>query len=449
MSGVMELKDRLQKEAINTWFRAGCRGTLEWTTGAGKSRCGVLASTWLFRVMEDPSILVITPTQTIRDQAWRDEFDKWGAKELFDNNVECVCIQTAYRYVDKHYDLVICDEIHNYIPITDEYMYFKFFENNKFDKILGLSASIDRELIPKLNTIAPIVDTIDTNKAVKLGLVSPFKVYNIPVEMSFEDRLSYGKYDAEFHLTFKLFNKDLALMFQCLKSKGVFTNFLKSRFNLKNASKGEFNDVWHTYKTYAIRCNTAMRKRKELLYEATSKLEAIDSITKLLGSRYGVIFNQTAKFADKVGELIGETCIVEHSKIKPAKKRKENLKKFMDPKDGVRFISAVKSLNEGANLNRVDYIIIASGTSKLKDFIQRVGRSIRWQDGKEAIVVRLYVKDSQEEKWVGSSQEGYEVVTLFNYKELENYVKRASEDKKLARSIERDRLNDRSNGKSK
>ena len=52
-------------------------------------------------------------------------------------------------------------EIHNYIPITDEYMYFKFFENNRFDKILGLSASIDSSLLPRLDTIAPIVDSID------------------------------------------------------------------------------------------------------------------------------------------------------------------------------------------------------------------------------------------------------------------------------------------------
>ena len=64
-------------------------------------------------------------------------------------------------------------------------------------------------------------------------------------------------------------------------------------------------------------------------------------------------------------------------------------------------------------------------------------------------MVRLYVKDSQEEKWVDSSQEGYDVVTLVNYKELENYVKRINEDPKLARSIERDRHIDRSSGKSK
>lgn len=381
----------------------------------------MLASGWLVKQMEHPSILIITPTQTIRDQAWRDEFKKWGAKSIFEDCVECVCIQTAYRYEGKHYDLVICDEIHNYIPVSEEYEYFKFFENNTYDKLLGLSASIDEELIPKLDTIAPICDSIDTNKAVELGLVSPFVIYNVPISMSLAEKKEYSQCDAEFHQTFKLFNKDLKLMFACLKSANTFKNHLRRKFGTNDV-----RDLFEQYKTFPYRCNNAMRRRKELLYETAGKLEAIGEISKMFKNRKGVIFNQTSKFADKVGELIGDTCIVEHSKIKK-KVRLENLNKYQDGRTKVRRISAVKSLNEGANLKGTDFIIIASGTSKLKDFIQRVGRSIRWEDGKTAIVVRLYMKDSQEEKWVDSSQEGYGVVWLNNYKELKKRVRDLSE----------------------
>jgi superfamily II DNA or RNA helicase len=177
-----------------------------------------------------------------------------------------------------------------------------------------------------------------------------------------------------------------------------------------------------------------MRKRKELLYETKSKLTAVGELSTMFGDRYGVIFNETSKFADEVGKLIGDSCVVEHSKVKPAKLRKLNIQKFQDGRTKVKRISAVKSLNEGANLNRVDFIIIAAGTSKLKDFIQRVGRSIRWQDGKKAMIVRLYIKDSQEEKWVKSSQEGYDVNTLSNYKELKQYVN-STQTEKLANNV--------------
>jgi superfamily II DNA or RNA helicase len=419
----MEVKDRIQKTGVNKWYEADCKGTLQYATGVGKSRCGVLASGWLVKQIEDPSILIITPTQTIRDQAWRDEFKKWGAKSIFDDCVECVCIQTAYKYVDKHYDLVICDEIHNYIPVSEEYEYFKFFDNNTYDKLLGLSASIDEELIPKLNTIAPIVDVIDTNMAVELGLVSPFVIYNIPIKMDEKARKEYARWDAEFHATFSLFDKDLGLMFKCLKDSSVLKYHLQRKFNLKPS---EVAYSLSHYKTFPYRCNTAMRERKKLLYENTSKLSAIGKIVKMFKKRKGVVFNQTAAFADKVGELVGDTCIAEHSKIKK-KVRLENLNKFQDGRTKIRMISAVKSLNEGANLKGVDFVVIASGTSKIKDFIQRVGRSIRWEDGKTAVVVRLYMANSQEEKWVESSQEGYDVITLRDYTELEKRVRDLSE----------------------
>jgi superfamily II DNA or RNA helicase len=424
MSNVMEVKDRIQKEGVNKWFHAGCNGTLQYATGVGKSRCGVLAAGWLVKQMEHPSILIITPTQTIRDQAWIEEFEKWGAKSIFDDCVECVCIQTAYKYVDKHYDLVIADEIHNYIPVSDEYEYFKFFENNKIDKLLGLSASIDEELIPRLDTIAPICDTIDTNTAVELGLVSPFVIYNIPMKMSQEERTTYAKCDAEFFQTFQLFDRSLQTMFACLKSKTTFKYHLQRRFK---ASGHQLDDIIQQYAAYPYRCNAAMRERKTLLYENATKLKAIGEISKMFSDRKGVIFNQTAAFADQVAELIGDTCIAEHSKVKPAKKRRENLNRFQDGRTKIRQIAAVKSLNEGANLKGVDFVVIASGTSKLKDFIQRVGRSIRWEDGKTAVVVRLFMENSQEEKWVKSSQEGYQVITLSGYEELERRVRDLAE----------------------
>jgi superfamily II DNA or RNA helicase len=64
------------------------------------------------------------------------------------------------------------------------------------------------------------------------------------------------------------------------------------------------------------------------------------------------------------------------------------------------------------NVPDISMAIIASGTSKTKDMIQRIGRTVRWEEGKQAIIFRIYIEDSQEEKWVASSQEQYKVETL-------------------------------------
>ena len=73
---VNEIKDRVQREALNTWFKKECRGTLQMATGSGKSRCGVLASEYVVKHKPAARILIITPTQVIRDEAWKNEFDR-------------------------------------------------------------------------------------------------------------------------------------------------------------------------------------------------------------------------------------------------------------------------------------------------------------------------------------------------------------------------------------
>tara|TARA_R110002012_G_scaffold94077_1_gene227944 strand:- start:42 stop:221 length:180 start_codon:yes stop_codon:yes gene_type:complete len=47
--------------------------------------------------------------------------------------------------------------------------------------------------------------------------------------------------------------------------------------------------------------------------------------------------------------------------------------------------------------------IICGITSKSLPMIQRVGRLVRFQEGKTGEIIILYVKDSQEEKWLKNS----------------------------------------------
>jgi len=367
-----EIKDRVQRNGLNKWFQRGQRGTLEYCTGVGKSRCGVLASSWLAnKVDRDSKILIITPTQTIRDSAWIDEFKKWGEKNTLKRNVHIVCIQTAYKWTDHEYDLVICDEVHNYL--SEEY--FKFFQNNTCTRVLGLSASINYEQRVMLNKIAPVVDAITTNTARKLGLVSDFKIINLGIELTEEERKSYDHY---------------------------------SIIIGKNADRG-FTD-WKT-----------INLRKNVLYNAVNKVKAVKSIHSLMEDQYGVIFSQSTEFANKVSTVIGDSCLAYHSKL-TKKKREENLKKFCDGRTKVNVLSTARALDEGANLPRVTFAIIAAGTSKEKSQIQRLGRIIRYEDDKEALLIRLYAKGTKDEQWLKSSQWRYETVYIDEPNEILDYA---------------------------
>ena len=402
---VNEIKDKVQRQALNTWFKNKCRGTLEMATGVGKSRCGVLAADYVCKNKQDAKILIITPTETIRDDAWQAEFEKWGCESLLESNVVRACIQTVYKWENKHFDLVIADEIHNYIPTVKnkDYQFFKFFENNKFDKILGLSASIATSLMPRLWSVAPVVYKVDVQKALELGLISPFVVYNLAVNLTAEERLRYEKADAVFNKLFQIFtnrrgHRDIRVLFSCLNP----VHFKKFCIH-----EGYSPEEYAEMKYYPHRCHQALKARKDILYNAENKVHAIEELVNKLSDRRGIVFSQSIDFANEVyRELGSEISTAFHSKI-TKKNRKKRIDDFNDLETPTRIICSAMSLNEGANLNDVSLAIIASGTSKEKDFIQRLGRSVRLQEGKEAYMIRLYIPGTKDEDWMNSSQENY------------------------------------------
>ena len=391
-----QIKDKIQRKGLNKWwtYPINGKGTLQYATGVGKTRCGILAAALIAEKSGmDCNILILTPTETIRDRAWKEEFKKWGHIDVYNSCVECVCIQTAYKYFGQHYDLVIADEIHNYISPE----YFNFFANNRYDRVLGLSAYIDETKLLLLASVAPICDRVSTQEARDLKLISDFVIYNIPLQLTGAEKKQYTSANNSFNQLFPFFERDLKLMYSCMRPKQYETFLLRKGMTLDSENK-----------TFPFRCNAAITKRKKLLYNASSKIDAVKHLCKLYPEKKTIIFSQTIEFADKVTEQLGDTCVSFHSKL-GKKARKANLDKLIDNRTKVTRISTAKALNEGMNVPDISMAIIASGTSKTKDLIQRIGRAVRWEEGKQALIFHLYIEDSQEEKWVSSSQTGYSV----------------------------------------
>ena len=63
-------------------------------------------------------------------------------------------------------------------------------------------------------------------------------------------------------------------------------------------------------------------------------------------------------------------------------------------------------MNQGFDVPDANMGIICGITSKGLPMIQRVGRLIRFQEDKTGEVIVLYIKDSQEEKWLKNAVKG-------------------------------------------
>jgi superfamily II DNA or RNA helicase len=348
-------KDIEQKKALNLWWRSGAKNSLELPTAFGKCRIGVLASSYIFSLNKDCRILIVTPTTIIKED-WVKEFKKWGHNKVL-NNVDIQCINTAREYKKNHYDLIILDEIHNYLIGTEN---SKVYKNNTYDKLLGLSATIDNSLLSELNKVAPICYSMDLDTAVELGLVSNYTIFTIGVDLTPEERKIYTDLSNKIDYAYQNFNR-------------------------------------HSWKNIST--------RKELLYKASNKFKVLEEIVDIFNNKYGAIFSMTKQEADTVQEMLSDKCVSHHSGLSK-KKRVDNLKQFSDGRTKKTILSSAKTLDEGVTLPRISFAIILASSSKARQILQRAGRVVRLADGKDmAYIIRLYVKNSKEEKWVNSIAE--------------------------------------------
>jgi superfamily II DNA or RNA helicase len=148
-----------------------------------------------------------------------------------------------------------------------------------------------------------------------------------------------------------------------------------------------------------------MRKRKNICQNNSNKILATKLIIDNLSDRNGLIFSATTEFAEDLQNTLGDICMTFHSKIK-RKEQEMIVKRFKDKRTKVRFLSSVQALNEGFNVPDCSLAIIAGSTSTKRTFIQQLGRVVRKQPDKEAIIINLYTPGTQEEVWMKKRLEG-------------------------------------------
>ncbi|HBY66358.1 MAG TPA: hypothetical protein DEG69_00445 [Flavobacteriaceae bacterium] len=142
-----------------------------------------------------------------------------------------------------------------------------------------------------------------------------------------------------------------------------------------------------------------MRSRKKVCLNNSNKINAVKSIVDLFPEKNGLIFSATTEFADSLQDKLGDISTTFHSKLKK-KEQTEVIKRFKDKRTKVRFLSSVQALNEGFNVPHCSIGIIAGSNSTKRTMIQQLGRVVRYQDGKHAVIVNLYSPNTQEEKWM-------------------------------------------------
>lgn len=211
----------------------------------------------------------------------------------------------------------------------------------------------------------------------------------------------------------------------------------------------------------AISCNNAIRQRKEFLYTLPEKLDVLQRIVEMNPEGRFVHFCMDINTAVTAHEMMGGSIyhsqiptearldgkVVARSKkmVKGGKTKtvysltpafrdrlpsgkahgflKEEIKEifpgctFVGPKrlkdEAIalfqsgqnKIMHCVKALDEGLDVPGIDCAIVTSGSGAARQGKQRKGRAIRFVEGKTAYIFNVYVRGTQDEKWLQKRQE--------------------------------------------
>lgn len=341
------IRDKIQKEAREVWSKTK-KGTLVMGTGVGKSKIAIdikesLGGKWL----------LVVPTQKLRDEGWKNEFEKWGYK--FDLDRVCYA---SLKNVEQAYDGIILDEAHNITINNSEY-----FQKYSPKYVVGLTATYpdptrDYDKYQTLLEIAPPVLTYTLEQGVKDGIIAPFDIKIIEVPLDSTDKYIHvktKKYD--FHTT------------EAKNYESIDSKIRKIMFSGKTPPKFMFME------------------RMRFLYNLKSKEKIAKKIKETLKDKRVLLFTGSIEQADRICEYSY------HSKSGD-----EGFNLFKEKK--INHLSCVDALNEGHNLPEIDCGIMTKITSNPLTTIQRIGRLVRIREGHKATVYIVVSMGTQEQSWL-------------------------------------------------
>jgi superfamily II DNA or RNA helicase len=373
-------KDYIQKVCKDLWLETGF-GTLQLCTGAGKSKIAIdiiehVRHEWLKDELE-LQILLVTPTEELRDVNWPDEFKKWGVEMT---GIKCIAYASLGKQNLSKYDLIVYDEYHRTTLNNLQKLQDELTTSHKM--ILGLSATLplkpryaeEMERFKLMNELCPTIYKLTIDDGVQYGIIADFEIHVLKFFME------SIKLDYVGGSKLKPFKQSEKSMYNWLTKKLQFA-MIQVR---ANPSKKGFE-----FKAVGERC--------QFIYNLNSKL----ALGRACLERFDTD-KRTLVFAgsiDHANQLCGNN--VYHSESS-----REYLDKFQNKE--VNLLGSVKAMDEGLNITDPDQALIMQVTSVERSLIQRVGRLVRKRydniDFKAKIVI-LVAANTVDEQWYNKASE--------------------------------------------
>lgn len=358
-----DVRDEVQKQAREAYLArtAPRAATIIVGTGGGKSKIAID----IIKELKPGKLLLLTNSETLRDTNWKAEFEKFEAMDYWQKTTS-ECYQTVYKWKEQYYDLVIADEI----DFAMSPQYGKFFRNNHWGNLLGLTGFSTEDKKGLLQLHAPVCFEVTTQEMQNEGLLNKSKFifieYDLSVARTIEVKMKKGGhfYSSE-NDQYKYYDKEFQNSVIVKSSAEKKYKLFPSEQTQKAFASAEWN-----FKM------TAMR-RKNVLNSLNSSVKVVKALVeKILQNPENkvVIYSALTAQADKLGYT------TYHGDADDSILEDLNTGK-------IRVLSVCKKLNRGVNLQGVNYIIKESFDGSETDFQQQHGRLMRLKPNQTATMI--------------------------------------------------------------
>lgn len=360
-----------QKKAFDAWIHAKHQGVVVLPTGAGKTLVARLA---IARTQRDAIILV--PTIDLMHQ-WHTQLTasfglSIGLLGGGESQLEPITVSTydsAYLRMDhigNRFGLLICDECHHLPAATTRMAATMSIAPFR----LGLTATPERtdgqeeELYDLLGPLCYRGEIADLEGT----YLAPYRLEQIPVVLDPDERDAYDNAYAQYR--------------DFVRASGV---------NLSQPN-GWSQFVQVCYRSQEGRAAyAAYRMQKRLARASRAKLRMIWQLLRQHRHDQILLFTDDNATAYAIGETFFLPVITHHTGSSERKRLLDGFRAGTLP-----FLVNSHVLNEGVDVPNVAVGIIVSGSGSVRAHVQRLGRILRPQAGKQAILYELVSEGTAE-----------------------------------------------------
>jgi superfamily II DNA or RNA helicase len=360
-----------QTEALGAWQAARHRGVVVLPTGAGKTQVACMAIDDRRR-----STLVLAPTLDLVRQ-WYDVLRATfgipvGVIGGGDYAVEALTVSTydsAYLHMEHlgaRFGLLVFDECHHLpgpayaLAARAAVAPFRLGLTATPERADGRHADFDE-------LCGPIIyrkDIVDLSG----GYLAPYETVRLSVELGPADRRAHDE------------------------ARAVYRDFL-ARNGIRMSSPSGWSDfiIRAARSDDGRRAMAAYRRQREIAFAAPAKLDYVGLLLDRHRDDKVLLFTQDNATAYELSRRFLIPVITHETRVR---ERSEILAGLAD--GGYGAIVTSKVLNEGVDIPAANVAVVVSGSASVREHVQRLGRILRAQAGKHALLYELVTAQTAE-----------------------------------------------------